>query len=454
MSFRLQYKIVLLMLSGYGSVLYAGEADTVWSLSRCIEYAFNHNLDIKFAELDVRAATLAEMNGKYFFLPGLSMSVNYGENFGRTINPTTNQFDNTRFSSAGLSASTNVLLFGWFQKRYAAQNNKLRLQSSALVLVQTRYELVLTIATAYLRVLLAKEESKNITFQMHLSVENRERIKKLLESGKSNILEYSQAATQLAADSSAYFRSLLTREQALIDLRAVLNMGLSTPLGIEEQESVPPGLVERPDPEVIYEMAIAHMPLVKNARVQETIAGREVALARSALLPQLSLYASSGTNYSSSYYEYAPDGTVQPMHFGRQLGNNFSQSIGIGLSVPIFNNFSAKQNIANAKITRDRARLNSEQALLKLRQDIYKACQDYLLSFEQSYAAKSAADNAALAFEAAGVRLENGLINLFEYISAKDMFLKLQNEAAALKYDLYFKMLVIEYYKTGKLSDL
>src|SRR5690606_35220928 len=148
----------------------------------------------------------------------------YGSSFGRSINPTTNQFENTQFSSLGLGASSNVLLFGWFQKHHTIKHEGLRLEQATQARQQFSNEVALNVTTAYLRALLAKVQIANIGYQVASSREHKSRMERLLEAGRSNRLEVSQAHSQLATDSGLYYRAVLNYEQALIELKAILNL--------------------------------------------------------------------------------------------------------------------------------------------------------------------------------------------------------------------------------------
>ena len=188
---------ILLIL--YSNNLFA--QDSVWTLKRCIDYAIENNLSIQQNELDNRLAEINLNSSRMNHFPTLNLSSNYGGNFGRSINPTTNQFENTQYSYAGLSGSSNVLLFGWFQKRYNVQKNNLQVQQSKENYEQLKDDIALNISTAYLRALLANEQINNVIYQIDLSQNNKNRIEKLLENGKSNVLVLSQSKTQLATDS-------------------------------------------------------------------------------------------------------------------------------------------------------------------------------------------------------------------------------------------------------------
>lgn len=442
---QLLYILILLVIS------YADTKaqNNIWSLKRCIDHAVEHNLNIQQNELDKRLAAIHLNSAKMNYYPTLNLSSNYGMNLGRSINPTTNQFETTQFSYTGLSANSNVLVFGWFQKKYNVQKNDLQLQQSKENYEQIKDDVSLNISTAYLRALLAQEQISNIEYQIDISLNNTKRIETLLNNGKSNVLELSQSKTQLATDSSLYWQAILNYEQSIIALKVILNLDFEAPFEIDTTQEVALFFLEKLDPETVYRQAEQINHNIRSSEYNIKIAEKDLKINKANSLPQLNLFYSAGTNYSSSYYELLPSGEKQLMNFGKQFNSNFSQSIGLGVNIPIFNNFSSRNNIQSASIQVQKAELNHQVNRQKLKEDIYTACTDYELSLQQYYNAQSVVIHAQTAYEAAQIRYEAGLINNFEYLTEKNNFLKAQNELSALKYDLWFKKLLIERLRNG-----
>lgn len=424
--------------------------DTAWTLEACLQYAQAHNLSIKEQEIDLRVAKMNYDFSKLSHIPQLSLTSSYGSSFGRSINPTTNQFENTRFASLGLGASSNVLLFGWFQKHHTVKNNSLRLEQARQDRQQRDNEVAMNVTTAYLRALLAKEQIANVRYQVTISREHQTRMERLLEAGRSNMLEVSQTRAQLATDSGLYYRALLNYEQALIELKAILNLDFTVnikPVPVQGYEA--PFYVEKPDPEALYLQAAALQPEVARTGLGIEVARRELKIARALSLPQLSTYYATGTNYSSSFYETLPNGELQRMHLGEQLRNNRFQSFGLGLAVPLFSGFTYRRAIRAAGYDIERAKLAELAARQRLRKNIYTAYTEYEITLKQYLAAESVALHAGKSFHGARVRFENGLITHIEYLTEQNNLLKAQNEVTALKYELQFKKIRLDCYRTG-----
>lgn len=434
----------LLLLVIFLVVTTASAQDSTWTLQRCVDYAIENNLTIKQSELDYKLSLVDENSAKMGRYPNLSLSTNTGLNLGRSINPTTNQFENTQFTYSGLSASTGVLLFGWFQKRHQIEKSKIQVLHANENYEQLKDDILLNISTAYLRALLAKEQIANVAYQIDISMENKKRLEKLLDAGKSNILERSQVETQLATDSALYLQAVLTYEQSLIELKAVMNFEFDQPM------SIAPLMVKEMDqyfhyePENVFQSAQNHFHTVKADEYAIQIARKDLQITKAGSLPNINLFYSTGTNYSSSFYEYLPSGERQLMNFGRQLNSNLSHSIGAGLSIPIFNNFTVRNSIKSSKLKIEKAYIAKQEGLQKLRKDIYSACTDYELALQKFRNSLNILNHSQNAYNAATVRHETGLINYFELITEKGNYLKAQNDVSAMKYDLYFKKILIE----------
>ncbi len=342
-----------------------------------------------------------------------------------------------------------MLLFGWFQKRYATQKSDLQVQQSKENYEQLKDDIALNISTAYLRALLAKEQINNSIYQIELSQSSKNRVEKLLASGKSNVLELSQSQTQLATDSSLYFQATLNYEQAIIELKTLLYFDYEMPFVVSLQdlegfENLRGLGIAQPDPESIYKLAISSFHSIKASEYAIKIAEKDVKISKANSLPQLNMYYSTGTNYSSSFYEYLPTGERQLMNFGKQLNTNLSHSIGIGLSIPVFNNFGSRNGIRTAAINLRKSQISNLEAQQKLKQDVYTACTDYEMTFRKYQNATSLFNHAQTAYKAAQIRYETGLLNYFELLTEKNNYLKSQNETSALKYELWFKKILVD----------
>ena len=129
------------------------------------------------------------------------------------------------------------------------------------------------------------------------------------------------------------------------------------------------------------------------------------------------------------------------------MNNNFSQNIGIGLSVPIFNGASARSNWERSKLFVKQLELNKEQDIQTHKQNIYNAYNDAVAAIQKFNADKKSVETAGKSFDFAKKRYDQNLLSTFELISSQNNMLRARIQALYSQYDFVFKMKLLEFYK-------
>ena len=120
----MKFKQQLLLIVFFLHLLIASTSATSnskWTLQACVQYALDHNIQIKQSELNNRLQSLTFQQSQLAQLPNFNTGANYGRSYGRSVDPTSNQFVNGSYDFLNLSGNADVLLFGWFQKRSLIQ---------------------------------------------------------------------------------------------------------------------------------------------------------------------------------------------------------------------------------------------------------------------------------------------------------------------------------------------
>jgi len=374
-----------------------------------------------------------------------------------------------------LSGNVDVLLFGWFQKRNAITSNKLKYQAAGADLDQLKDDVSLNVATGYLRALLAHEQIRVSEKQVELSKAQLDQTRKFAEAGRLPELNVAQLEAQLSGDSANLITAISDYNSAILDIKALLNLDFTT--GFEPQ--VPDVSLQDQialnamTPEQIYAEARSNLGSIKSSELKLAAAQKGLAAAKGNLWPQLGLGAQLGSNWASTYKEitgvqpqdyratqyfipftdtvvqvYEPTFSYQTrtIPFGTQLENNFRQTIALNLNIPLFQAWQAQYSVKQAKINLFNQMLNRDQAELNLKQNVYKAYNDAMNSVQKYYAAERSAQSAQRAFDFAQKRYELGLTNTVEYLTTQNTLFTAESRLASAKYDLIFKLKVIDYY--------
>ena len=472
----MRFKQLLLIVSLIASLSAAAQPeDNVWSLQRCVQYAIDHNISIKQDSLTARLARLTLTQSQLSQLPVINASGGYGRSFGRSINPTTNQFVEGDYNFLSAQGSASLLIFGWNQVRNTIARNKLSLEASMADLDQLKDDISLNVANSFLVALLAKEQINISKNQVDVSKAQLDQTRAFADAGRLPELNVAQLESQLATDSANLINSIASYNSAILDLKALLNLDFATPFVIRvpdvtvgDQMSVNNML-----PENVYDVAKTHFGSIKGSMLRVNSAEKGVAAARGGLYPQLSFGGQFGTNWASNYltyntptyaglqpigitdsinhkvyevYQPAYTATTSVIPFGKQIDNNFRQSISLNVNVPIFNSWQAKFTLKQAKINLASQQLNEYNAELTLKQNVYKAHNNALNSIQKYEAAKRADEAASRALDFARKRYDLGLTSTVDLLVTQNSQFNAASNLVIAKYDLIFKLKVIDYY--------
>ncbi len=472
--------ILAILLSGISTAMFA--QTKVWSLEDCIEHARKHNLQIQQNELNERLSKLTLRQSLLSQLPNVSSDISAGRSFGRSVDPTTNLFSNANYNYVSASANANVLLFGWFQKRNQINQNKNDLLATQTNNEKLQNDIYLNIANGYLRILVAKEQLTVSASQIELTTAQLNQTEKKVDAGQLPLLNSAQLEAQLATDSSNYIGAQNEVTLAVLQMKALLNLDFETPFEIDPPPVDISGVGGWQDKtaEGVYYTALSNQPGIKSSEYKLDAAHYALKSAKGALYPQLGLGASAGTNFSTTVKELSGLPTVSGVEptgsfidvngskylvyeptfnynthmtpFGKQLDNNFRQTVALSLSVPLFNGWNARRNVEQAKVSIESQKLNVEQTKLQLRQDVYKAYADATASARQYYASDKAVSASQTAFDFSTKRYDLGLINIVEYLTTQNSLTQAKAKMLNAKYDYIFKVKLLEFYEGQQLK--
>lgn len=453
-------------------------AQEKWDLQRCVAYAITNNISVKQADVQARITALSvklQQAGKY---PNLSFSSSAGYNFGRSIDPTTNQFGTDRVFFNNYQLQSNVNLFNWFSQRYAIEASKLDKQAADAAVDKARNDIALNVAVGYLQTLLAYEQVDVSKVQINQSLSQLEIVQKRVNAGALPELNLLEVQSQLASDSAAYITAYSTYQQNLIQLKALLNLDMAVPFDIATPDvnSIPVEPLGDLQPDFVYQQAIKNLPQQRVNQFRYQSALKNIQVARSSMYPTLSAFIAVGSTYAPSFPDQekakflpgfdtskrafvevapgilnpilSPSFTVPNAGYGRQVLNlNLGQRIGLNLSVPIFNNRQLRTNWERSKLNAESIKLQLEQDNLNLQADIYNAYTNAVNAQQRYLAAEKAVGTSQKAFEFSQKRYDANLLSIFELLTNQNNLNRARLSALAAQYEYVFRMKLLEFYK-------
>lgn len=260
--------LLLVAMSAMGMTATAQQQTNDWTLQRCVQYALDHNLSIRQNVLNERLSRLTLQQSRLAQLPNANLNSGYGRSFGRSINPTTNQFIDGSYDFISLNGNADVLLFGWFRLRNTAAANGLFAKAAGADVEQLRDDVSLNVATGFLRAVLAKEQIRVNEKQVELSKAQLEQTRKFVTSGRLPELNNAQLESQLATDSSNLITAISDYNASILDLKALLNLDFAVPFDVHPpdvsmQEQI---ALTSMSPEEVYTKAYDQFGSIKSSR--------------------------------------------------------------------------------------------------------------------------------------------------------------------------------------------
>jgi outer membrane protein len=442
-----------------------------WDLRRCVDYAMANNITVQQADVQARLAALQTKLSKAQLIPTLGFNTQAGYQFGRNIDPTTNQFTNSQVFFQSYNVQAGITLFNFFNIKNNIISSAKNEEAYKLGVGKARNDIALNVAASYLQTLLSVEQANIAKVQINQTTAQLENTRKLVQAGSMPELNAAQLEAQLATDSSTYITSAGTADQNKIQLIALLNLDEATPFNVStpDVDKIPIPPLSELEPAYVYQLALASQPLQQSDSMFVIANQYAVKSARGAMYPSLSAFGQMGSNYGSTFQEvtsFTPNAdtlftsggdyiiipgsnatTKRPSYF-RQIGNiNFSQAIGLQLNIPILNGRQARSNYDRAKLNLENSQLQSRADNLTLQQNIYTAYSNAVSALAKYNATIKAVETQQYAYDLGTKRYDIGLMSTIDYITLQTNLFTAKINQAAAKYDYIFKVKVLEFYK-------
>ncbi len=423
------------------------KAQEKWSLLQCIEYAMANNISVKQIDLQTKTAELDVKQSKLGQIPSLNFNGGPIYNSGRTQNPTTFTLSTQSYLSANIQLQSSADVFNWFSKRNTIAANEWELLAAKAGTDKLKNDIALSVANLYLQILLGKEQEKIAGVQLQQSLAQLSNTRKLVDAGSLPELNAAELEAQVARDSSTVITARGSVIQNTLSLKAYMALDAAVPFEIETPpvDKIPVEKIADLQPESVYALAMANMPQQKVNDFKIKAAQKNAAALRGNLYPTISIFGSLGSRYANFYN--VPAGFAKSDPFFPQLNENFSQSVGLSLKVPIFNGYISQTNYQKSKITIRNQQLQKDLDDQTLKQDIYQAYNAAIVALEKLNAGKKSLETAERTFNFAQKRYDVGLMGTFELITSQNNLFSAKLQNALNLYDYVFKMKVLEFYK-------
>ncbi|HIZ88046.1 MAG TPA: TolC family protein [Candidatus Coprenecus pullistercoris] len=439
MSTKVILTLVLLLLAP----LYA-HAQTAWSLERCIEHACSHSISVRQRRIDVSRREAELLQDKLGFIPGINADIGHNLSWGRSVDLQNLEIIHNRLSqSTSMSITASAYVLDGLSKLYALRGSRISLDISRLEVEREKDIISLSVTKSYLQVMLSHEVLEAARESAHSTSVQRDRIRLLVESGARPYSDLLDMESQLASEEVTAVEAENRFKADLLNLRQLMSLDGSEDFLIEIPDIE--HIVGEYAPENADEVfaAAQAMPVIRSAVLAVDKGEMELRSAKGQLFPKISVSAGYGTFYSSP--SASPGSGTAP--FFRQIHDNINPSLSIGLSIPIFNSWSAVSGIREAELNRRSLELQLESTRQSLYKDIQNAVLEAASCFRKMQAARIHLSSKEESMRYVEEKYGAGVLNSTDYAVAKTDLFKARSEYLRAKYQFVFQARIVDFYK-------
>lgn len=379
---RIRFILFLLM---FPLAMYAQDNNKAlrFTLEDCLEYAFSNSYERQSMELSNKSQQLSYEQSKEQRLPSVNASLSEGFS------------NNSSGLSGNVGINAGIPIYQGGQINATIQQEQLYCEQSALEIQRYDDDLSIQILQSFLTILGNQELLNYQKSVLNSSREAMKQGKRKYEVGSILESDYLLLAAQYASDTNNIVDTQMEIESNLINLKVLLSMN-----PMQELEIVSPDtaiintLSSFPSLEESVAQSIEYSPNLKISNYNIEIARQSLRIAKSSYYPTVNL--SAGVNTGHQNYK----------NIGEQFANQFSEQIGVSVSIPIYNRGASKLRVQQSEIALEQQQLSYEQDMLSVRQNIVQEYQNMISSYNKYNVSKQTKDAYLKSFEAYNIQFQ------------------------------------------------
>ena len=426
-------------------------AQKQWTLQECIDYALANNITLKKSQLQQQSALEDLKGAKAALLPTVNASTNQSLGYqpwkDSGISTVTNGVVNTKvdktYYNGSYSLSGQWTVWNGGRNTNTVKLDKLAEQQAELTTQETANSIQERIAQIYAQILYLDENVKVNEQMLQTSKKNEERGQEMVSVGKMSRADLAQLTSQRANDEYSIVESKSQLLNYKLQLKQLLEITDEQEFDVVVPEiSDERILSEVPSLQTVYEEALLNRPEIE--RLQLAIKSSDVSLrlAKAGWMPNVSVNGGVTTSTNS----------LNSTGWGNQIKTNVNTSIGLGVSVPVYDGRSTKTAVNKAKIQQLQAQLNLQDQQKTLYTNIQQYWLNATTNQEKYKAASSSVESAQQSYELLSEQFRLGLKNIVELMTGKNNLMQAQQNQLQSKYQTIYNKQMLEFYQGGEIK--
>lgn len=422
-----------------------------WTLQDCIIYALQNNISLQKSRIQHLSAMEDLKQSKAELLPSLSASTSQNVSYnpwpesgsymiaGDKVQTNVDKV----YYNGSYSISGNWTVWNGNRNHNQVKLNKVTADQAALDSATTANNIQEQITQLFVQILYSKEAVEVNKATLETSKKNEERGKEFVKVGSMSKADLAQLTAQRAQDEY----SVVQAESNLRDYKRQLKQLLQ----ITDQDDFDvvadaptdeTALQTIPGVTSVYEAALGIRPEIKNAKLGIESSDLQIKIAKAQWMPTVGVNAGVSTNTTS----------MNDNNWGTQLKNNFTVGGGLSVSIPIYDNRTAKTAVNKARLSKQ----TYELELKDKQTTLYSTIENYWLQAVNNQAqfksAKVSTESAQESYELLSEQFRQNLKNTIELMNGKDALLKAKQNELQAKYLAILNINMLKFYQNGQLK--
>ena len=426
-------------------------AQKQWTLQDCIDYAMANNITLQKSKLQKESATEDLKGAKAALLPTLSASTNQSLGYqpwkdtgmAYVTNGTVNtKVDKTSYNGS-YSLSGQWTVWNGNRNINTVKLDQFSEEQAELQAQETANSIQERIAQIYSQILYLAENVKVNEQMLETSLKNEERGQEMVNVGKMSKADLAQLSAQRANDEY----SIVEAKSQLMNYKLQLKQLLEITDNEQFDVAIPEigddqVLAQIPEMQTVYEQALLSRPEIERLQLAIKSSDVSVSIAKAGWMPSVNLTGGITTSTNS----------LSGTDWGSQIKSNVNTSLGVGVSMPIYDGRSTKTAVNKAKISQLQAQLNLQDQQKTLYSDIQQYWLNAWTNQQKYQAAKSSVESAQQSYDLLSEQFRLGLKNIVELMTGKDNLLSAQQNQLQSKYLALYNQQMLEFYQSGEIK--
>ena len=407
-----------------------------WSLQDCIDYAKKNNIQLNTLRLNTSSAGQDLLQAKAAKLPSLSASLSQSVVNGKKVDVVVGGLQSQANFSGNYGVNSSLTLFNGGYINNDIRAKQLAVQSANLSVEEAQNDITISITEYFLNILLARENIKSLEEVLATSQAQLKQGQQRFDGGSISRKDLLQLEAQVAGDEFNLVNANNNYRKNTVTLKQVLQL----PSDFDFKVAVPDTLIVQqlaPSLSEAQHAAIAERPEVKNDSLNIAIANTTLLKAKAGALPFVSLGAGLASGYANQ--------NAGNSYF-MQINNNFYQSLGLSVDIPIFNKRVNKTNIEKSKIVIEQAKLALAGTRVNLNSQVEQSYINLQNGLAQYRSAEAQLKVVKESYDITNEQLKLGALNMVDLQQQRSLYVQALQSYIQAKYSAVLYNKIYEFY--------